>query len=243
MSFVHGSQGRVYLNGFDLSSFFKNATSNEEIGAHDTTGLGGPTARTFMPGLVDATLSVEGLFSAAVAAVNTVDAVLSAATRDKGADVWAWLPSGDVDGAAGYSLLANVTTYEIESPVDDLVSVTAEAQSNVGLEPVLILHPLTARTTTANGVARDNTLATTQGGVGYLQVTAASGATPNLLVRIQHSVDGSAWVDLVPFTAVTVANRAQRLAVAGTVNRHVRAQWTITGTTPSFTFHAAFGRY
>jgi len=62
-------------------------------------------------------------------------------------------------------------------------------------------------------------------------------------VRIQHSVDGSAWVDLVPFTAVTVANRAQRLAVTGTVNRHVRSQWTITGTTPSFTFHAAFGRY
>lgn len=238
MSFVHGSVGRVYVNGFDLSAFLKSASAAEEIDAHDTTTFGA-TAKTYMPGLVDATISAEGLFSGAVGATN---AVLSAALRGHAPDLWTWLPAGDIDGTFGYGVSTHITSYEVNSPVDDLVSVTTEAQSNVGLEQVQILHPLAARATTTNGTARDNTVLTAAGGVAYLQVTAASGGTPNLTVRIQHSVDASAWVDLITFTAVTAANNAQRLTVAGTVNRHVRAAWTITGSTPSFTFHAAFGR-
>ena len=31
MSFVHGSSGRVYVNGFDLSAFFKSVSGSEEV--------------------------------------------------------------------------------------------------------------------------------------------------------------------------------------------------------------------
>lgn len=238
MSFVHGSSGRVYVNGFDLSAFFKSVSGSEEVEAHDSTTLGA-TAKTYMPGLVDATLSAEGLFSGAAGAT---DAVLSAALRGRTPVLWNWLPAGDVDGAFGYGMLAISTNYEIDTPVDDLVSVTAEAQSNVGLERTQILHPLAARAVTGNGVARDHGAATGNGGVGYLQVTAASGTTLNLVGRIQHSVDNSVWVDLITFAAATATGNAQRLTVAGTVNRWTRATWAITGTTPSFTFFAAFDR-
>ena len=239
MSFVHGSVARVYVNGFDLSAFLKNVSSAAEITAHDSTTLTA-TAKTYVPGLEDATLSAEGLFSGAVGAT---DAVLFAALRGRSPVVWNWLPSGDVDGGFGYGLLALETSYEIETPVDDLVSVSAEAQSNVGRERVQIIHPLTARAATGEGTSRDNAALTSAGGVGYLQVTAASGTTPSMTAVIQHSVDAGAWVDLITFTAVTTSNNAQRIAVTGTVNRHTRAIWTITGTGPSFTFFAAFGRY
>ena len=239
MSFVHGSAARVYVNGFDLSVFLKSVSGSHEIGTHESTTFGA-TAKTYLPGLEDATLSAEGLFSGAVGAT---DAVLHAALRGRSPVVWNWLPSGDVDGGFGYGLLALETSYEIETPVDDLVSVSAEAQSNVGRERVQILHSLAARTATGNGTSRDNAAATTAGGVGYLQVTTVSGTTPSLTVTIQHSVDAVAWVDLITFTAVTASNNAQRIAAVGTVNRHVRATWTITGTSPSFTFFAAFGRY
>ena len=239
MSFVHGSSARVYVNGFDLSAFLKNVSSAAEIEAHDSTTFGA-TAKTYVPGLEDATLSADGLFSGAVGAT---DEVFHAALRGRTPVVWSWLPSGDVDGGFGYGFLALETSYEIESPVDDLVSVSAEAQSNAGRERVQVLAPLSARTATGNGTSRDNAAATTAGGVGYLQVATVSGATPSLTAVIQHSVDGTTWVDLITFTAVTVSNRAQRVAVAGTVNRHTRVIWTISGATPSFTFFAAFGRY
>ena len=238
MSFVHGSGGRFYVNGFDLSAFLKRVSGSEEIEALDSTTLGA-TAKTYLPGLIDATLSAEGLFSGAVAAT---DAVLSAAVRGRTPVLWNWLPAGDINGVSGYGMSAISTTYDIETPVDELVSVTAEAQSNTGLERVQILHPLAVQTATGNGVPRDHGTATNNGGVAYLQVAAASGTTPNLTVRIQHSVDNSVWVDLVTLTGVAAANNAQRLTVAGTVNRWVRVTWTITGTDPSFTFFAAFGR-
>ena len=239
MSFVHGSGARVYANGFDLSAFLKNVSGAHEVGAHESTTFGA-TAKTYISGLEDATLSAEGLFSGAVGAT---DAVLFAALRGRSPIVWNWLPSGDVGGGFGYGLLALETSYEIETPVDDLVSVSVEAQSNVGRERVQIMHPLAARVASGEGTSRDNAVLTSAGGVGYLQATTVAGGSPNMTVKIQHSVDAAAWVDLITFTAVTASNNARRITVANTVNRHIRAIWTITGTDPSFTFFAAFGRY
>jgi hypothetical protein len=214
-------------------------SASSELEALDSTTFGA-TAKAYIPGLEDATLSAEGLFDGAAGAV---DAVFQAALRGHAPVVWNWLPSGDIDGNFGYGFLALETNYEIEAPVDDLVSVSVEAQSNVGLERVQVLAPLAARTASGNGTSHDNGAATSKGGVGYLQVTAASGTSPSLTVRIQHSADGVTWADLIIFTAVTAGNNAQRIAVAGTVNRYVRAAWMISGTGPSFTFFAAFGRY
>lgn len=239
MSFVHGSNARIYVNGFNMSTFLNSISSSCEIDTHETTTFG-TTAKTYIAGLEDATLSAEGLFSGIVGAT---DAVFFNALSNRAAVIWNWLPSGDINGEFGYGFLAKETSYEIESPVDDLVSVTVESQSSVSRERIQILHPLGLQTITANGVSRDNGVLTNLGGVGYLQVTTVSGTTPNLTVRVQHSVDASVWTDLITFTPVTAANQAQRIAVLGTINRHTRVNWTITGTTPNFTLFAGFGRY
>ncbi|MBT9176901.1 MAG: hypothetical protein DDT20_01226 [Firmicutes bacterium] len=241
MSFVHGSVTRVYVNGFDLSAFLKNVSHSCEVGPHDSTTFSA-MAKTYVPGLEDATLDAGGLFSGTAGAT---DAVMFAALRGRSPVTWSVLPQGDVDGVFGHGLLALQSSYEVATPADGLVEVTATAQSNVGLEQVQVLHPLTARVVTGTGIGRDSAVSTSThaGGVGYLQVTTVSGVAPSLTARIQHSIDAVTWVDLITFAAVTSSNSAQRLVVAGTVNRHVRAQWTIAGTGPSFTFFAAFGRY
>lgn len=69
-------------------------------------------------------------------------------------------------------------------------------------------------------------------------VTAASGTTPSLAVSVEWSQDG---VNFGPadaaadtFAAITTAaTRAKRINVLGD---YMRIVWTITGTTPSFTF-------
>lgn len=70
-----------------------------------------------------------------------------------------------------------------------------------------------------------------------VDVTAASGTTPSLTVSVQWSHDGATWSAADPvdgMTAITAVNRAVKsFTVKGL---YARAEWTIAGTTPSFTF-------
>lgn len=238
MAVKHGKDARVYVNGYDLSGYFNQFGISGKADAVETTTFGA-IAKSYIAGQKDATVSAEGIFDGATGAV---DQVLSQALGSN-SSIWTYWPQGETAvGDDGYGCDAIETTYEVTSPVDGVVAVSAEAQSKTGPERVDSLHPLATRTATGNGSSHDNGAATSNGGVAYLHVTAASGTSPSLTVNVQHSTDNATWVDLITFTAVTAGNQAQRVAVSGTVNRYVRATWTISGTSPSFTFSASFGR-
>jgi hypothetical protein len=69
-----------------------------------------------------------------------------------------------------------------------------------------------------------------------LSVTAASGTTPSLTVTIETSADGSTgWTTLGSAYAAQTTTATVRKVFSG-ADRYVRASYTITGTTPSFTF-------
>lgn len=68
-----------------------------------------------------------------------------------------------------------------------------------------------------------------------LEVTAASGTAPTLIVTIETSPNTSSWKTVLSFTTVT-AITFERLTFAP-LERYVRARWTIAGpVSPSFTF-------
>lgn len=71
--------------------------------------------------------------------------------------------------------------------------------------------------------------------IAYLNVTAATGTTPSLTVKLQDSPDGVTWYDIPSgaFTAATAVG-TQRLTVSN-IGPLLRAVSTVTGTTPSFT--------
>lgn len=104
-----------------------------------------------------------------------------------------------------------------------------------------VLLQRAARTASGNGASKDDGAASSKGAVAVLHCTAASGTSPTLTVKVQHSADGSTWADLIVFTTLSAAG-AERKVVGGTVNRYVRATWTIGGTSPSFTFAVTFAR-
>lgn len=71
-----------------------------------------------------------------------------------------------------------------------------------------------------------------------LDVTAASGTTPNLTVFVESTLDGTNW-DVLPggtFAAKTAAGREVINLTSPVIARRLRVRWVITGTTPSFTF-------
>lgn len=101
--------------------------------------------------------------------------------------------------------------------------------------------PSAARTTTSQTAAIDagNTPETIQ---LFVNCTAASGTSPNLVVSLEVSPDGgTTWYPSVAATALTAAGQKTITASVYTANttpitRIYRVKWTITGTTPSFTF-------
>lgn len=112
-----------------------------------------------------------------------------------------------------------------------------------------LLHFDTGRTLTASNTSNGAPELATLSETGHdpnpnwlailLNVTAASGTTPSLAVEVQWSHDGTVWSSASPqdtFTAITATGSVvKNFQVKG---RFARLSYTITGTTPSFTFTA-----
>lgn len=122
----------------------------------------------------------------------------------------------EIQGSPGALHKAN-PTYQISGQVD---------------VDALILKELATETAAfdTEGDAIDNGAASSDGGVGYLQVIDFEGYDSFEGV-IQHSTDAVAWVDLVTFASVTEPG-AQRIEVAGTVHQHLSFDGTFTGGGP-----------
>jgi hypothetical protein len=237
MAFKHGKNTKVLIGNYDLSQFLNEASVMQSVETGETTTYG-KDAKTYITGLADGTISMGGMFDGQAGAT---DAVLSGYLGDSNGVVITIAPEGLAHGARLKSAQTVSTSYEISSPVADVVSVSAEAQVSGGVSAGISLRDLTSATTTGVGTALDNSASTANGGVGILHVTANShnaGAT----FKVQHSADNSTWADLVTFTAVSTTSLAsERIAVTGTVNRYLRASWTLAGT-GGITFHINFSR-
>ena len=100
-------------------------------------------------------------------------------------------------------------------------------------DALLSLFASAARTASANGATLDTRSAILFPLQAELVVTAASGTSPTLDGKVQHSDDGSTWTDLAPMAQLTGVGR--RIARITTSKRYLRGVVTIGGTSPSFT--------
>lgn len=254
MAKTHGSKAKVFAGGFELTRYLRKASTPMSV---DTAAAEcfGDTSKQRIAGLKDGKLTAEGLFSHALGTAGTelagaadIDNYLAYALGTDGGDVpMLYGPEGDAVGKRARGILAVNTSYEVANDVADVVTVKleAEASQGAGVEPGVFLHSAAAaEVATGNGVQVQDagTVATTAGAALYLCVCDIAGAAPSLTVKVQHSADGTTWADLGTFTTVTAKQKAQRLVVAGTVNKYLRAQWTFAGTTTSATFVVAAAR-
>ena len=198
--------------------------------------LNSPAGKSYLPGLRDGRLGLEGLYDGNDQTADSIDKILAAALG--GQPVLTYLPVGDTFGSYGQGFQAVQTAYDVLTPGQALSKVTASFQSKTGWERGLIAHALANRSASGNGTTLDNTLPTGNGFAAYLQVSAVTGTGGT--VGIYHSADNVTYVELQSFTASTAIG-AQRIAVTGTVLRYVRAQYTINGAS-SLTFQVLFCR-
>ena len=240
MAFIHGKGTIVLCNQFNLSTYFNEVSVARSVETAETTTFG-KSAKTYITGLQDATLSLNGLFDGAV---DATDEELTNVLGSNTGMVITVAPSGTlVIGDRTLSLTGKLTSYEISAPVGDVVSASSEFQADEGVGAGVSLHALSAETATALSASVDNAASTTNGGFGTLHVTANTNNNSGVF-KVQHSSDNSTWADLVTFSTVaTTVKTSERVTVASgtTVNRYIRSTFTTAGT-GSTTYHINFAR-
>lgn len=124
MAFVHGKSAHFAFGNTgsetNLSTYIDGVEFPEEGDAPETTTYG-KTARTYIPGLKDSTISVTGKWD------SVLDGVLGAAQLQTGKS-FIFGPAGNGTGAVKYSGVAILMSYSISAPVDDVVTFSAEFQ-------------------------------------------------------------------------------------------------------------------
>lgn len=240
MPFIHGKSAIVLHNDYDLSQYFNDASTSRSVDTAETSAFGS-SAKTYITGLQDGTISLSGMFDGAA---NAIDQEMTDILGVDGGGVITIAVGGSLAlGQRVISALGDLTSYEVSAPVGDVVAANAEFQVDGGVGNAISLHALTAETATGNSSSHDGTASSANGGVAQLHVTANT-MNNNMVFKVQHSADNSTWVDLATFTTVaTTVKTAQRITVASgtTVNRYLRSSWTASGT-GSVTFHINFAR-
>lgn len=101
----------------------------------------------------------------------------------------------------------------------------------------VLFEASSAKTSTGNSNPQGSTLGNRV--VIAVDVTAVSGTTPSMTLSVQWSHDGTTWIDADvadAFVAITAAKKTVKdFVMKAPIWRLV---WTISGTTPSFTFSA-----
>ena len=240
-TFVHGKGVAVFIDQYNFSSYFGDLTASNNVETAETTTFG-DSAKTYIVGLEDGTVSLSGWFesTASTGTDQYFASILGSATKQKVIIA----PAGHSNGARAIMLQADDTSYEVNSAISDVVKASAEFQANDGLDHGVILSSGSAVSATGNGTSVDNTAASSNGGVAYLSVPVNT-RNGNITVKVQQSADNSTFTDLVTFTVVSSASKtSERVEVAAgtSVARYLRVNYTVAGSTGTATPTVAFSR-
>lgn len=231
MSFTHSKDSRFAFGSTALAAYLTGYTTSTTVETADTTDLTA-TSKTYVPGLADSTISATGLFeplynTPAVAAFGAAN----------GAPVTV-APAGFAVGSPVIVVSGRETAYELSSAVGEVVGANITIQGDGRFDTGVSLADLAEISAGGTGTAHTDPAGTSNGAAATLHVIACTGT---LTVKVQHSTNNSTWTDLATFTAATGAT-SERVVVSGTVNRYLRASWTLTGAGAAATFTTSLAR-
>jgi hypothetical protein len=119
---VEDSAGTTLRN---LTTYITDVEFPRTVDVAETTTKG-QTAKTYVQGHTDATITVNGRYDST--ATTGPDVVLAGLVGDAGTVGFEFGPEGNANGATKYSGEAILTGYSISSPLADVVGFTAEFQ-------------------------------------------------------------------------------------------------------------------
>ena len=126
MAFVHGKSAAFKLDNaagslVDYSAYLEEVSMPRSIETAETTTFGS-SAKSYITGLSDATISISGKFDSAA------DATLVAVLGQAATLSFEYGPAGSTAGLIKYSGECIMTSYEIGASVGDVVTASVELQ-------------------------------------------------------------------------------------------------------------------
>lgn len=239
MAFISSNQTKIIYGANDLAAILRTVSPTANVEMLDSTTLV-DTSKTFLPGLEEFSLNVDGLLdntTSAGSAFANITAAISAGTTVPTSVA----PTGFAITNSVFLLPAKTVTYEVSSAVADLVSFSMSFGAGSAPAYGVSLSDLAAVTATANSTSVDNGASTSNGGIAHSHITAVSGTSPTFAVVIQHSTNNSTFTTLASFTSASTVG-SESISFSGTVNRYVRIAYTVGGTSPSFTSQISLAR-
>lgn len=128
MAFVHGKSAVFKLDDSggtlrDLSSYLDDLSFPRDIETAETTTFGvAGSAKTYITGLSDATISISGKFDA------TADGYLAGVIGQSATLSFEYGPAGSTGGNVKYTGECIMTSYEVSASVGDVVTASADFQ-------------------------------------------------------------------------------------------------------------------
>jgi hypothetical protein len=128
MAFVHGKSAVFKLDDSggtlrDLSAYLDDLGFPRDIETAETTTFGvAGSAKTYIVGLSDATISISGKFDA------TADGYLAGVLGQSATLSFEYGPAGSTGGLVKYSGECIMTSYEVSASVGDVVTASADFQ-------------------------------------------------------------------------------------------------------------------
>jgi hypothetical protein len=248
-TFVHGKSTAVYLDEFDLTSYFSDSSITTTNDTAETTAYGA-TNKAYIVGLRTGTLSLNGLWAADTdGSDEELQALLGNATEP----VLTVREGAAAIGSRAIIAQANETSYSIANPVSDVVSISADFEcTTTGISNLTFALAsgvqLTAGASIAHGSlgalsSVDNAASSANGGAATLHVPTNT-VNGNTTIKVQHSANDASWADLISFTAVGSSVKTSEIkAVSGTVNRYLRVTASTAGSSGNITFMVAAARF
>ena len=248
-TFIHGKNTAVYIDEFDLTSYFTDVSITQENEVAETTAFG-DTNKSYLLGLRAGTLSMSGMWSADT---DGSDEELQALLGNATTPLLTVREGAAAIGGSAVIAQANETSYAISSPVADVHTVSADFECTPNQVSNLTFAlaggvQLTAGASIAHGSlgnlsSVDNSASSANGGAATLHIPANT-VNGNTTIKVQHSANDSTWADLISFTVVGASTKTSEIkAVSGTVNRYLRATASTAGSSGSITFMIAFARF
>jgi len=124
MAFRHGKDTHFTLDDTDLTLRLDEVSMPDEIQAAESTVFG-QGAKSFQPGLEEATISLSGKYQADV---EELYAQIKAKQRVGTLIPWIYGPEGPGEGRRRRTGEGVVTSFETSNPVGDIVSFDIEIQ-------------------------------------------------------------------------------------------------------------------
>ena len=241
MAFRHGKKTGIAFNGTDITAYLNESAPTHSVETAETTTYG-TDSKTYIVGLQDGTVTLSGLFDGDTDALDEV--VAGQLGTEDGAYVLVQQGySGDDDpGIRLQFCKGELTSYEVSSPVADVVSASLEVNADGGLYSGVALQDANdggagagwytlGAGLSASNASVDNGASTTNGYVAQLHVVLNT-LDGNTIVTVEDSADDAAWATLDTFTTVSGGTTTQeQISGTGTVDRYVRISIDTTAAT------------